>query len=157
MNELSIEESVDTIKHHVSDGIRLAEKERLPQDIIDFIVTHHGRTQVRYFYIKWCNEHPDQEPDADFFAYPGPDPATKEQAIVMLADKIEATSRSLQDYSRASIRDMVSRIVDDVVAEGRLNGANITLREIQQCKEAFIAQLVTINHGRIAYPTLNKS
>ena len=155
-NNFTIEESVQTIKRHVTDGVRLAEKEKLPEDIIDFIRTHHGKSQVRYFYIKWCNEHPTQKPDVDFFSYPGPDPSTKEQAIVMMADKIEASSRSIKEFTRKAFREHVEKIVGDLVAEGLLNDANITLRELQSCKEVFVEQLVTINHARIAYPTLNK-
>ena len=110
---------------------------------------------LRYFFVKWCNEHPDQEPDRDFFSYPGPDPVTKEQAIVMMADKIEAASRSLKQPTRKSIRELVEKLVGDILNDGRLNDADISLHEIQQCKEVFIAQLITINHARIEYPTLN--
>jgi putative nucleotidyltransferase with HDIG domain len=155
LNELSIEDAVQTIKKHVTNGIRLAEKQKLPEDILGFIRTHHGRSQVKYFYIKWCNEHPDQEPDHDFFSYPGPDPMTKEQAIVMIADKIEAASRSLKDLTRKGIRDLVERLTNELLTDGRLNDADITLHELQQCQEVFISQLITINHARIAYPTLH--
>ncbi len=155
LNELSIEDAVQTIKRHVTNGVRLAEKQKLPEDIMGFIRTHHGRSQVKYFYIKWCNEHPDQEPDHDFFSYPGPDPMTKEQAIVMMADKIEAASRSIKDLTRKGIRETVERLMNDILSDGHLNDADITLHEIKQCKEVFISQLITINHARIEYPTLN--
>jgi len=155
LNDLSIEDAVLTIKRHVTNGLRLAEKQKLPDDITGFIRTHHGSSQVRYFFVKWCNEHPDQEPDRDFFSYPGPDPVTKEQAIVMMADKIEAASRSLKQPTRKSIRELVEKLVEDIVADGRLNDADISLHEIQQCKAVFIDQLITINHARIEYPTLN--
>ncbi len=155
-NTFTIEESVQTIMRHVTDGVRLAQKYKLPELIIDFIRTHHGRSQVKYFYIKWCNEHPDQKPDKELFSYPGPDPSTKEQSIVLMADKIEAASRSLKSYTRKSIRELVDHIIDELVADGRLNDADITLHEIQQCKEVFFNQLITINHARIEYPTLNQ-
>ncbi|MBR5069905.1 MAG: HDIG domain-containing protein [Bacteroidales bacterium] len=155
LNDLSIEDAVLTIKRHVTNGLRLAEKQKLPDDITGFIRTHHGSSQVRYFFVKWCNEHPDQEPDRDFFSYPGPDPVTKEQAIVMMADKIEAASRSLKQPTRKSIRELVERLIGDILNDGRLNDADISLHEIQQCKEVFINQLITINHARIEYPTLN--
>lgn len=155
-NDFSTEESVQTIKRHVTDGIAMAEKENLPEDIIDFIRTHHGSSQVRFFYIKWCNEHPDQLPDKDFFSYPGPNPSTKEQAIVMMADKVEASSRSVKEYTRKAFREHVEKIVNGILNEGLLNDADITLSEIQQCKEVFVNGLANINHARIAYPTLNK-
>jgi len=154
-SSFTIEESVETIKRHVTEGVRLAAKANLPESIIDFIRTHHGKSQVRYFYIKWCNEHPDETPDKDFFSYPGPDPTSKEQAIVMMADKTEASSRSLKEYTRKTIREHVDKIVNGILAEGQLNDANISLSEIQRCKEVFVNGLVNIYHGRIAYPTLN--
>jgi len=155
-NNLPIEESVQNILRHVTDGIRLAQKYRLPELVTDFIRTHHGCTQVKYFYIQWCNQHPDEKPDKDFFTYPGPEPTTKEQCIVMMADKIEAAARSCKEYSRKSIRVLVEKIIDELLAEGHLDDAEITLREINQCKEVFINQLITMYHSRIEYPTLNK-
>lgn len=149
---LSIEDSVDIIKRHVYEGEVLARKEKLPSDIIDFIFTHHGRSQVKYFYIKWCNEHPDETPDPNLFNYPGPDPITPEQSILMMADSIEAASRSLREFSHESISKLVNDIVDSLVAAGRFNQSKISLREIQQCKESFIRDIESINHARIAYP-----
>ena len=153
--KLTIEESVEIIKRHVSEGVKMAQKEKLPREIIEFIETHHGRGLIKYFYITWCNNHPDEKPEEKLFCYNGPDPITKEQAILMMGDGIEAASRSLKEYSSESISRLVNNIVDGLVSSGRLNNAKITLREIQQCKETFIHELESIYHGRISYPELN--
>lgn len=154
---LSVEESVETIKKHVSAGVAKAKEAKLPQEIIDFILTHHGCSQVRYFYNKWCNEHPGETPDEEFFSYPGPDPVTVEQAILMMADSIEAASRSLKEFSHESISNLVNTIVDGMLWSGRFNHAKISLHDISLCKESFIRDLESINHTRIAYPELKKS
>jgi len=155
-DKLSLEESVDLIKRHVVEGIKIAEKEKLPNDIIDFIKTHHGRSMAKYFYIKWCNEHPDQQPDAEFFTYPGPDPTSREQAILMMADAIEAASKSLKDYSRVALTTLVKNITQEMISSGRFDNAKITLKEIQTCRESFIEDLQAIYHARIAYPERNE-
>lgn len=156
-DSLSIEESVEVIKRHVTEGVALAKKAKLPREIIEFIQTHHGRSQVKYFYIKWCNEHPGETPDLDFFTYAGPDPITKEQTLLMMADSIEAASHSLPDYSHESISRLVNNIVDGMVTSGRFNNSKITFREIQICKESFIHSLESIHHTRIAYPEMKGS
>lgn len=154
--KLSIEDSVAIIKRHVTEGVKMAQKEKLPREIIEFIETHHGQSLIKYFYVTWCNNHPDEQPDVKLFTYNGPDPVTKEQALLMMGDGIEAASRSLKEYSIESITGLVNNIIDGLVSSGRLNHAKITLREIQQCKETFIHELESIYHGRIAYPELNK-
>lgn len=146
------QESVEMIKKHVTEGLRIANEERLPREISEFITTHHGRSFIKYFYTVWCNAHPDEEPDREIFTYPGPDPSTKEHAIVMMADSIEAASKSLKEYTEDSITDLVNRMVDGQLNSGRFNHAKITIQEIQLCKESFIRSLVSIYHGRIAYP-----
>ena len=153
---LSTEESVEIIKRHVAEGIKLAQKEQLPREIIEFIQTHHGNSLIRYFYVTWCNAHPNEEPDMQLFTYPYPDPTTKEQALLMMGDSIEAASRTLKEYSPESIAKLVNGIIDAQVTSGRLNHAKITLHEIQMCKESFIHDLTSIYHARIAYPELNK-
>jgi len=155
-DKLTLEESVERIKRHVAEGVAMAEKAKMPREIIEFIQTHHGRSQVKYFYIKWCNEHPDETPDMDFFSYAGPDPITKEQTILMMADSIEAASRSMEDYSIENITRRVNTIIDDLIASGRLNSSKITFREIQLCRESFIQSIASINHTRIAYPELKR-
>ncbi len=155
-DKLTTEESVEIIKRHVSEGVKMAQKEKLPREIIDFIQTHHGCSLIKYFYVTWCNSHPDEQPDEQLFTYAGPDPMTKEQAILMMGDGIEAASRSLKEYSNESITRLVNNIVDGQVSSGRFNQSKITLLEIQTCKQTFIHELESIYHGRIAYPELNK-
>lgn len=155
-NNLTLEESVDVIKKHVYMGVEIAKKEKLPDEIINFILTHHGKSQVRFFYIKWCNEHPDEKPDPDFFSYPGPDPISKEQTILMLADSIEAATRSLKEYTTEVVTERVNTIVNDIIASGRLNNSKLSFHEIEICKASFISSIESINHVRIAYPELKK-
>ena len=155
-DNLSIEESVDIIKRHVAEGLVLAKKAKLPVEIQEFIESHHGKGLIRYFYTTWCNQHPDEQPDEDFFSYHGEDPKTKEQAILMLADSVEAASKSLKETTEETITDLVHKIIDGIVSSGRLNNAKITLREIKTVKLSFVKDLMGIYHSRIAYPELNK-
>lgn len=155
-DSLKIEESVEIIKRHVSEGLKLAEKEKLPREIMEFIQTHHGNSLIKYFYVTWCNAHPNEEPDMQMFTYPYPDPVTKEQALLMMGDGIEAASRALKEYSHESISKMVNGMIDNLVSSGRLNNAKVTLHEIQICKESFIHDLESIYHARIVYPELHK-
>ncbi|MBQ0057039.1 MAG: HDIG domain-containing protein [Bacteroidales bacterium] len=155
-DKLTTEESVEIIKRHVTEGLKMAEKANLPEDIRRFIASHHGRGFIKYFYVTWCNAHPGEEADKELFTYVGPDPETREEALLMMGDGIEAASKSLKDYSEESIRKLVNTIVDGLVADGRLNNARITLHEIQVVKESFIHGLESIYHSRIAYPELNK-
>ena len=155
-DKLTTEESVEVIKRHVTEGVRMAQRAKLPRDIIDFIVTHHGQSRVKYFFNKWCNAHPDEEPDLRLFSYPGPDPETKEQAILMMADSVEAATRSLPQYTDEAIAQRVNAVVQDIVSSGRLNHAKITLYEVQMCRESFIHDLKANYHARIEYPNLVK-
>lgn len=155
-SKLTTEESVEVIKRHVEEGLRLAQKEKLPREIVDFITTHHGKGKIKFFYNTWRNEHPDEIPDEVLFTYNGPDPVTREQAILMMGDAVEAASKSLKDYSEKSIRQLVNSIIDGLVADGRFNNAKITLQDIQQVKMSFVHGLESIYHGRITYPTLKK-
>lgn len=155
-SNFTLEESVETIKKHVTEGVELAKKHKLPSEIIDFILTHHGKAQVKYFYIKWCNEHPDQTPDIDFFSYPGPEPESKEQTIVMMADSIEAATRSLKECTTENITKLVENIISDMITSGRLNRSKLSFEEIQICKQSFIHSVESIHHTRIAYPELKK-
>lgn len=145
-------ESAQVIIRHVTDGIALAQKHNLPKQIIDFIRTHHGTGMTRYFYNTYCNEHPEEVVDPAPYTYPGPNPWTKEQGIVMLADAVEASSRSLKEYTEEGIRTLLERIVDGIVSEGMLNDTPLTFRDIRTIKEVFFIKLKTMYHARITYP-----
>ena len=123
---LSYEQSAQVIINHITDGIKLAEKHQLPKVIKDFIRTHHGKGVAKYFYISYKNEHPDEEIDIEKFSYPGPTPFTKEQAILMKADAVEAASRSMSDYTEESIGTLIEKIIDGQVSEGYFK--NVRLR-----------------------------
>ena len=147
-------QSAQIVIGHVTDGLRLADKHNLPSVIRDFISTHHGKGKTKYFYISWKNEHPGQEPDEKMFTYPGPNPFTKEQAILMMADSVEAASRSLPEYTEESIGKLVDKIVDAQVAEGFFKECPITFKDISTVKAVFKEKLKTAYHTRISYPEL---
>ena len=153
---LSYEQSAQVIINHITDGIKLAEKHNLPKVIKDFIRTHHGKGVAKYFYISYKNEHPDEEVDMSKFSYPGPNPFTKEQAILMMADSVEAASRSLQEYTEESISTLIDKIVDGQVAEGFFKECPITFKDIAMVKDLFKEKLKTVYHTRITYPELKK-
>ena len=153
---LSYEQSAQVIISHITDGIKLAEKHQLPKVIKDFIRTHHGKGVAKYFYISYKNEHPNEEVDIEKFSYPGPNPFTKEQAILMMADAVEAASRSLPDYTEESISTLIDRIVDGQVSEGYFKECPITFKDIALVKALFKEKLKTVYHTRITYPELKK-
>jgi len=153
---LSYEQSAQVIISHITDGIKLAEKHNLPKVIKDFIRTHHGAGMAKYFYISYKNEHPDEEVDVQKFSYPGPNPFTKEQAILMMADSVEAASRSLPEYTEESISTLIDKIVDGQVAEGFFKECPITFKDIAMVKALFKEKLKTVYHTRITYPELKK-
>jgi hypothetical protein len=155
-DQLSYIESAQMIISHVTEGIRLANKHHLPAQIRDLIATHHGLGKAKYFYIKYKNEHPDEQVDELLFTYPGPNPFTMEQAILMMADSVEAASRSLPDYTEQSIRNLVDRIIDGLVSEGFFRECPITFRDIAYAKTVLIEKLKTIYHTRISYPEEKK-
>ena len=155
-DHLSYVESAQMIISHVTEGIRLANKYHLPTQIRDLIATHHGLGKTKFFYIKYKNEHPDEPVDELLFTYPGPNPFTMEQAILMMADSVEAASRSLPDYTEQSIRDLVDRLIDSMVSEGYFRECPITFRDIAYAKTVLIEKLKTIYHTRISYPEENK-
>ena len=153
---MSYIDSAQTIIRHVTDGLKLADKYNLPDVIKEFISTHHGQGKAKYFYVQQKNAFPDEPVDDLLFTYPGPNPFTKEQSILMMADSVEAASRSLPDYTEKSIRDMVNRIIDGQVAEGYFKECPITFRDIEYAKTVLIEKLKTIYHTRISYPELKK-
>lgn len=155
-DQLSYEESARIIVQHITDGVQLAQKYRLPLAIIDFIRTHHGKGMTKYFYTRYCNDHPEEEVDKAPFSYLGPNPFTKETGILMLADSVEASSRSLSTYSLEAITELVNRIVDAIVADRYMDDTPLTFRDITAIKETFIEKLLTMYHSRIEYPKLNK-
>lgn len=154
-DELTEERSAQIIISHVTEGLKLADKYHLPKVIRDFISTHHGRSQVKYFYIQWKNKHQGEEPDAKLFTYPGPNPFTCEQAILMMCDAVEASSRSLKEFTEESIKELVNRIIDGQVQAGYFRECPITFRDIADAKRVLAESLKTIYHTRIAYPELN--
>ena len=153
---LSYEQSAQVIISHITDGIKLAEKHQLPKVIKDFIRTHHGKGVAKYFYISYKNEHPNEEVDIEKFSYPGPNPFTKEQAILMMADAVEAASRSLPEYTEESISTLIDRVVDGQVSEGYFKECPITFKDIALVKALFKEKLKTVYHTRITYPELKK-
>lgn len=148
--------SAQHIIAHVIQGVELAKKYNLPEAIVNFIRTHHGKSKVKYFYNSFKNAYPDKPLDETLFTYAGPDPVSKECSVVMMADAVEAVSRTLQDKTEENITRLVNDIIDGQVAEGRFNNADITFKDIAAVKRVFIDMLTNIYHSRIAYPPLKK-
>ncbi|MGM9803004.1 MAG: HD family phosphohydrolase [Muribaculaceae bacterium] len=153
---LTPEQSAKIVIRHVTDGMELAEKYKLPQAIREFIQQHHGNGMARYFYTQACNQHPDEEIDPAPFTYPGPNPQTREVAIVMMADATEAASKSLTDRSQEAITQLVNKIIDGQIASGLLAEAPISFRDVAIIKEIFIKRLCTFYHMRVKYPDMVK-
>lgn len=153
---ISPEQSARIVINHVHDGLVKAEKFKLPKIIRDFISQHHGKGKAKYFYTIACNASPDGKVDGAKFQYPGPNPQTKETAILMMADATEAASRSLQEYDDQSIKTLVNRIINGQISEGLLSESPLSFRDIAAIKEVFTNRLKTIYHTRIAYPELVK-
>mgnify|MGYP003292947280 CR=1 FL=1 len=153
---LDIIESARIIISHVDEGIKMAQKYGLPPQVQEFIATHHGHGKAKYFYNTYCNQHPGEAVDESLFTYPGHNPQTKETGIMMMADAVEAASRSLKEYNRESISKLVNNIIDAQISEGLLKETPLSFRDVETIKETFIDKLMTIYHTRIAYPTLNK-
>lgn len=154
---LTYQESARIIISHVTEGVKLAERENLPTIIRDFIVTHHGTGITKFFYIKYKNEHPEEEVDPAPFTYPGSNPFTREQAILMIADGVEAASRSLPEYTEESISTLVNRMIDQDVTDGYFKECPITFRDLAIAKLVLIERLKAIYHTRISYPEMKKA
>lgn len=155
-NELDPEQSARKIISHISYGLALARTYKLPKEIKDFIKEHHGRGVAKYFYTTAVNKYGMENVDKADYQYPGPNPLSKETAILMMADAVEAASRSLRDYTPESISNLVNKIIDGQLADGMFNDAPISLKDIQTVKKTFINRLGTIYHTRIAYPDMKK-
>ena len=152
-DSLTYKESAQIIIAHVNNGVKLAEENDLPVVIREFILTHHGCGLAKYFYINYQNEHPDEIVDKEPFTYPGPNPSTREQAILMMADTCEAASHSLSDYTEESISNLVNKLIDQQVADGFFAECRITFYDIAIAKQVLIERLKAIYHTRIQYPT----
>lgn len=153
-DDLSYIESAEIIIGHIGEGIELAKKHKLPDVIIDFIRTHHGTSRVEYFYRKFKEDHSDAEV-FDSFQYPGPKPFSKETAIVMMSDAVEASTRSLPEKSQQALGEMIDRVIDHQLSTGQLSNADITLKEINIIREAFKKFMRGVYHVRISYPEAN--
>lgn len=151
-DNLPPQESARIIIGHVAKGLELAEKYGLPKSICGFIASHHGKGVARYFYIKYTQAHHGKEPDSKDFNYPGPNPYSKETALLMMADAVEAASRSLKEYTEESIGELVDRIIDTQVREGYFEDCPISWQEINKVKDVFKEKLRTMYHTRISYP-----
>lgn len=155
-DKLTEEESAQIIISHVTKGVELADKHRLPKVIKDFILTHHGASMVRYFYVQAVNKYGEENVDKAKFTYPGPNPFTREQAILMMSDAVEASSRSLKEYTTEAITELVNRIIDGQVGNGAFVNCPITFRDISEAKQTFIDSLQVIYHTRVSYPEIKQ-
>lgn len=153
-DQCEFDESAQHIINHVTKGVELAKKYNLPEAIINFIRTHHGKSKVKYFYNSFKNKYPDREVDESLFTYGGPDPVSRECAVLMMADSVEAASRSLVDKTEENITQLVNNIIDGQLNDGRFINADITFKDIATVKKVFIEVLTNIYHSRIAYPKL---
>lgn len=145
-------QSARIIIRHITDGLRRAEKAKLPAVVKDFISQHHGRGKAKYFYTMYCRAHPDEVVDEEPFTYPGPNPQTREASLLMMADTVEAASRSMTDHSQEAIRALVNRLIDAQVADGLHNESPLSFRDIRDIKECFISRLRSMYHARVQYP-----
>ena len=153
---LDAKSSAQIIIAHVPEGVKLAKKHKLPAVLTDFIRTHHGTTRTEYFYQKYIKENPEAAMGEAEFRYPGPKPRSKEEAIVMLADSLEASAKSLKNPTEQDIDELVSRIFTGKITHGQLENTNLTFRELEQIKAVFRTVLKSIHHVRIAYPEEKK-
>ena len=154
--EMSHEDAAQAIIKHVSDGVTLARKNGLPDQIIGFITTHHGRTKRRFFYNSFINDNPGVTPNDEKFTYPGPLPFSKETAILMMSDAVEARSRTLDEYTEMSISNMVDSMINSQIADGQLKDAPISFKDVETVKKVLADKIKNIYHSRITYPELNK-
>ena len=155
-DNMPYKESARIVISHVTEGYKIAEKYDIPAIIKDFILTHHGTGITKYFYIKYKNEHPDEDIDMSKFSYPGPNPQTREQAVLMMSDTVEAASRSLPEYTEESISALVDKLIDEQVSGGFFTDCPITFRDIKVAKQVLTERLMAIYHTRIQYPELKE-
>jgi len=156
LSEMDFEVASRIVINHVTDGVEIAKKSHLPEQIINFITTHHGRGKTKYFYNSFVNANPDKMPNEDAYTYPGPLPNSKETAILMMADAVEARSRSLSIYTEESINVAVEQMIDSQIADGQFKDAPISFRDVETVKSVFKEKIKNIYHTRIVYPELKK-
>lgn len=156
LDELEFSEAAQKIIKHVTDGVKIAKKEHLPEQIIHFITTHHGRSKAKYFYNAFINANPGVKPDPSLFSYPGPLPDTQETAILMMADAVEARARSLNEYNEKSITDCVEEMIDAQIAEGQFKKAPLSFRDVETIKSVFKEKIMSMYHTRIVYPEIKR-
>ena len=154
-DELDYRESASIIIQHVRSGLELAKKYHLPPSVQDFIRTHHGTTVTGYFYAKQVNEHPDEPLNIADFQYPGPTPYSRETAVVMIVDSVEAACKSLKDHDSQSINQLVDRIVDSKISQNQLENCNLTFGDITRIRKMLKTKMLSIYHARISYPVVN--
>jgi putative nucleotidyltransferase with HDIG domain len=154
--EMNFEEASRKIIDHVHAGVEIARKNHLPEQIINFITTHHGLGKTKYFYNSFINANPGVAPNEEAYCYPGPLPNSKETAILMMADAVEARSRSLGVYTEESINDAVEKMIDSQIADGQFKDAPISFRDVETVKSVFKEKIKNIYHSRIVYPELKK-
>ncbi|PIF06724.1 MAG: hypothetical protein CSA36_00140, partial [Draconibacterium sp.] len=151
-DDISYIKSAEIIIDHVKNGVKMAQKHKLPNAIIEFIATHHGTTKANYFFIKHKQENPDTNIDEKTFIYPGPLPRTKEAAVVMLVDGIEAASRSLPEKTYDKLKDLIENMIDDKIKLKQLDQSSLTFNDINIVKDILLEKLINIYHVRIEYP-----
>lgn len=154
-DELTNEESAQVIISHVTNGIKLAHRYKIPEPIIDFIRTHHGTSKTKFFYNKELNEHPNSHIDESLYTYPGPKPFSRETAVLMMVDSVEAASRSLKEHSEKSLSNLVDGIIDSQIQDNQFSNANITFEDVENIKQFLKKKLQSIYHVRIEYPVNN--
>ena len=154
--EMDPRDAAQVVISHVTEGEKIARRNHLPEVVVNFITTHHGTSLVRYFYNTYANAHPGETIDESLFRYHGPKPSTKEGAILMMADAIEARSRSLTDFSEATIANAVNQMIESQIADGQYAETPLSFKDVEDIRRVFTARLTAINHHRISYPTLNK-
>lgn len=153
---LTPEQSAKIVIRHVSDGLKRAEKEKLPAEIRNFILEHHGKNLAKYFYTTACNANGGNPVDPAPYTYPGPNPRSKETSLLMMADATEAASRSLKEYNDETISNLVNKIIDGQIAQGLMKDSPLSFRDVEVVKRVFISRLRTMYHTRISYPELKK-
>jgi len=151
-DNLEFEQSARIIIDHVRKGVELARKNNLPEAVVDFIRMHHGTTTVQYFYRSYLSKYPEADVDIRKFSYPGPKPNSKETAIVMMADSVEAAMRTLKDPANDTVKDMVHKIINNKFIDGQFDECDLTLKDLERIASVFIRILSGIYHTRINYP-----
>jgi putative nucleotidyltransferase with HDIG domain len=151
-DDISFEESARIIKSHVIRGIEKAKKHGIPEQIVDFIRTHHGTVRLQYFYQSFLKNFPEKIPDEELFRYQGPLPFSRETAVLMMADSVEAASRSLKNADAISISQLVDHVIDNQIEQKQFDNSPITLKDISELRKLFKKMLMSIYHVRIEYP-----